>query len=176
MEMIYLIFVAMQQAAQIPIKENEAANKAAQELVKADKLREVSAGHDGTWAAHPGLVPLVLEVFDKNMPQANQLHVKREDVKVSCEDLLQMPTGKRTLDGLRLNTRVGVQYLAAWMTGTGSVPLYNLMEDAATAEISRVQNWQQIKYNAVLDGGLVPGTHLRHEPIPMCTSPYIWFW
>lgn len=153
----------MQQAAQIPIKDNPAANEAAEALVKADKLREVLAGHDGTWAAHPGLVPLVMEVFDKNMPQANQLHVKREDVKVSCEDLLQMPKGKRTLDGLRLNTRVGVQYLAAWMTGTGSVPLYNLMEDAATAEISRVQNWQQIKYNAVLDGGLVPGKfHILH--------------
>lgn len=150
-------------AAQIPIKDNAAANEAAQAAVKADKLREVKAGHDGTWAAHPGLVPLVLEVFDKNMPQANQLHVKRDDVKVSCSDLLRMPEGKRTLDGLRLNTRVGVQYLAAWMTGTGSVPLYNLMEDAATAEISRVQNWQQIKYNAVLDGGLVPGMRVTKE-------------
>jgi malate synthase len=150
-------------AAQIPIKDNPSANAAAQALVKADKQREVLAGHDGTWAAHPGLIPLVLEVFDKHMPQANQLHVKREDVKVSCEDLLQMPTGKRSLDGLRLNTRVGVQYLAAWMTGTGSVPLYNLMEDAATAEISRVQNWQQIKYNAVLDGGLVPGMRVTKE-------------
>ena len=155
---VYLISVVMRQAAQIPIKDNPAANQAAQELIKADKLREVLAGHDGTWAAHPGLVPLVLEVFDKNMPTPNQLHVKREDVSVICADLLQMPKGKRSLDGLRLNTRVGVQYLAAWMSGTGSVPLYNLMEDAATAEISRVQNWQQIKYNAVLDGGLVPGT------------------
>jgi len=153
----------VQQAAQIPIKDNPSANAAAQVLVKVDKQREVLAGHDGTWAAHPGLIPLVLEVFDKHMPQANQLHVKREDVKVSGEDLLQMPTGKRSLDGLRLNTRVGVQYLAAWMTGTGSVPLYNLMEDAATAEISRVQNWQQIKYNAVLDGGLVPGMRVTKE-------------
>jgi malate synthase len=150
-------------AAQIPIKDNPAANEAAQQLIKADKLREVLAGHDGTWAAHPGLVPMVLEVFDKNMPQPNQLHVKREDVNVTCADLLQMPNGKRSLDGLRLNTRVGVQYLAAWMSGTGSVPLYNLMEDAATAEISRVQNWQQIKYNAVLDGGLVPGMRVTRE-------------
>ncbi|XP_024357088.1 malate synthase, glyoxysomal [Physcomitrium patens] len=150
-------------AAQIPIKDNPAANEAAAALVKADKLREVLAGHDGTWAAHPGLVPLVLEVFDQNMPKANQLHVKREDVNVTCADLLQMPKGTRTLEGLRLNTRVGVQYLAAWMTGTGSVPLYNLMEDAATAEISRVQNWQQIKYNAVLDGGLVPGMRVTKE-------------
>jgi hypothetical protein len=82
-----------------------------------------------------------------------------ELVQVMEDDLLQMPKGKRTLEGLRLNTRVGVQYLAAWMTGTGSVPLYNLMEDAATAEISRVQNWQWIKYGAVLDGGFVPGVH-----------------
>lgn len=102
------------------------------------------------------------------MPKANQLHVKREDVNVTCADLLQMPKGTRTLEGLRLNTRVGVQYLAAWMTGTGSVPLYNLMEDAATAEISRVQNWQQIKYNAVLDGGLVPGKSSSDMSIGNC--------
>jgi len=150
-------------AAQIPIRDNPAANEAASALVRADKLREVKAGHDGTWAAHPGLVPLVLEVFDANMPTHHQIHVKREDVQVICADLLQMPKGQRSLEGLRLNTRVGVQYLAAWMTGTGSVPLYNLMEDAATAEISRVQNWQWIKYNAVLDGGLVSGVRVTKE-------------
>ncbi|CAM6038048.1 unnamed protein product [Sphagnum compactum] len=150
-------------AAQIPIRDNPAANEAASALVRADKLREVKAGHDGTWAAHPGLISLVVEVFDSNMPHANQLDVKREDVQVTEDDLLQMPKGKRTLEGLRLNTRVGVQYLAAWMTGTGSVPLYNLMEDAATAEISRVQNWQWIKYGAVLDGGLVPGVRVTKE-------------
>jgi malate synthase len=100
-----------------------------------------------------------------------------ELVQVTEDDLLQMPKGKRTLEGLRLNTRVGVQYLAAWMTGTGSVPLYNLMEDAATAEISRVQNWQWIKYGAVLDGGLVPGAHCstdhQYSVIwgPKCPAP-----
>lgn len=124
--------------------------------MKADKLREVKAGHDGTWAAHPGLIPLVLEVFDAHMPGPNQLGVRREDVKVTEKDLLEMPQGTRSLEGLRLNTRVGIQYLAAWMSGTGSVPLYNLMEDAATAEISRVQNWQWIHYGALLDGERVP--------------------
>ncbi|KAL3678652.1 hypothetical protein R1sor_021608 [Riccia sorocarpa] len=143
-------------AAQIPIRDSKLANDRAQALVRADKLREVLAGHDGTWAAHPGLISLVLEVFDENMPAPNQVHVKREDVSASAQDLLTMPKGVRTLDGLRLNTRVGIQYLAAWLSGTGSVPLYNLMEDAATAEISRVQNWQWIKYGAVLDGELVP--------------------
>lgn len=143
-------------AAQIPIKDNPAANEAAATKVRNDKLREVLAGHDGTWAAHPGLVPMVSDVFNKHMGTPNQLHVKRDDVNVSEADLLEMPKGTRTLDGLRLNTRVGIQYLAAWMTGTGSVPLYNLMEDAATAEISRVQNWQWIRYGALLDGELVP--------------------
>ncbi|KAL2609861.1 hypothetical protein R1flu_028434 [Riccia fluitans] len=145
-------------AAQIPIRDNKLANDRATALVRADKLREVLAGHDGTWAAHPGLISVVLDVFNENMPGPNQVHVKREDVSVSNGDLLQMPKGVRTLEGLRLNTRVGIQYLAAWLSGTGSVPLYNLMEDAATAEISRVQNWQWIKYGAVLDGELVPTT------------------
>lgn len=144
-------------AAQIPIKDDPEANEVAFALVKADKLREVKAGHDGTWAAHPGLISIVTEVFDKNMrDQPNQIHLKREDVKVTEEDLLQLPRGVRTVEGLHLNTRVGVQYVAAWLTGTGSVPLYNLMEDAATAEISRVQNWQWIRYEAVLDGESVP--------------------
>ncbi|KAH9306521.1 hypothetical protein KI387_010925, partial [Taxus chinensis] len=144
-------------AAQIPIKDNPEANEAAFALVRADKLREVQAGHDGTWAAHPGLISLVTQVFDENMrDRPNQIHLKREDVKVTEEDLLQVPRGVRTVEGLRLNTRVGVQYVAAWLTGTGSVPLYNLMEDAATAEISRVQNWQWIRYEALLDGESVP--------------------
>lgn len=143
-------------AAQIPIKDNPQANEAASALIQADKLREVKAGHDGTWAAHPGLISLIAEVFDKNMKHPNQIDLKREDVKVTEEDLLEVPKGVRTLEGLRLNTRVGIQYLAAWLTGTGSVPLYNLMEDAATAEISRVQNWQWIHYEVVLDGEVVP--------------------
>lgn len=146
---------SIQQAAQIPIKDDKAANEAALELVRKDKLREVRAGHDGTWAAHPGLISVCMEVFSNNMGNfPNQIQtLKREDaVNITEEDLLQRPRGVRTLEGLRLNTRVGIQYLTAWLTGTGSVPLYNLMEDAATAEISRVQNWQWLKYEVELDG------------------------
>ncbi|KAG5523071.1 hypothetical protein RHGRI_035023 [Rhododendron griersonianum] len=142
-------------AAQIPIRDDPGANEAAMELVKKDKLREVRAGHDGTWSAHPGLIPPIMEVFTNNMGNSpHQIHtMKREDAStITEEDLLQIPRGVRTMEGLRLNTRVGIQYLAAWLTGTGSVPLYNLMEDAATAEISRVQNWQWLKYGVELDG------------------------
>lgn len=142
-------------AAQIPIRDDPEANKEALELVRKDKLREVRAGHDGTWAAHPGLIPACMEVFSDNMGNTpNQIQsMKREDAStITEEDLLQRPRGSRSLEGLRLNTRVGIQYLAAWLTGTGSVPLYNLMEDAATAEISRVQNWQWLKYGVELDG------------------------
>ncbi|PIN25966.1 Malate synthase [Handroanthus impetiginosus] len=142
-------------AAQIPIRDDLKANEAALELVKKDKLREVKAGHDGTWAAHPGLIPAIMEVFNNHMGnEANQIQsINREDAANLTEaDLIQVPVGVRTMEGLRLNTRVGIQYLAAWLTGTGSVPLYNLMEDAATAEISRVQNWQWLKYEAELDG------------------------
>ncbi|KAB1217315.1 Malate synthase, glyoxysomal [Morella rubra] len=142
-------------AAQIPIRDDPAANEAALDLVRKDKLREVKAGHDGTWAAHPGLIPACMEIFTNNMGHAsNQIQtMKREDAAtLTEEDLLQRPRGVRTMEGLRLNTRVGIQYLAAWLTGSGSVPLYNLMEDAATAEISRVQNWQWLKYGVELDG------------------------
>ncbi|KAF8390601.1 hypothetical protein HHK36_025128 [Tetracentron sinense] len=142
-------------AAQIPIRDDPVANEAALDLVRKDKLREVRAGHDGTWAAHPGLIPAIMEVFNNNMGNApNQIQtMKREEAaNLTEDDLLQRPRGVRTMEGLRLNTRVGIQYLAAWLTGTGSVPLYNLMEDAATAEISRVQNWQWLKYRVVLDG------------------------
>lgn len=141
-------------AAQIPIKEDPEANEAALELVRKDKLREVKAGHDGTWAAHPGLIPAIMEVFKDNMSdKANQIQsMAREDAaSLTADDLLEIPRGVRTMEGLRLNTRVGIQYLAAWLTGTGSVPLYGLMEDAATAEISRVQNWQWLKHGADLD-------------------------
>ncbi|KAJ1380452.1 Malate synthase [Sesbania bispinosa] len=142
-------------AAQIPIRDDPVANEAALELVRKDKLREVKAGHDGTWAAHPGLIPACMEVFNNNMGNApDQIGtMKRDDAaNITEEDLLQIPRGARTMEGLRLNTRVGIQYVAAWLTGTGSVPLYNLMEDAATAEISRVQNWQWLKYGVELDG------------------------
>lgn len=123
--------------------------------MRKDKLREVEAGHDGTWAAHPGLIPAIMEVFNGKMGERpNQIpDVAREDAAgVTEADLLELPRGVRTMEGLRLNTRVGIQYLAAWLTGAGSVPLYGLMEDAATAEISRVQIWQWLRYGAELDG------------------------
>jgi malate synthase A len=140
-------------AAQIPIKEDSAANEAALEKVRADKLREVKAGHDGTWVAHPGLVPIAKEIFDAHMKGPNQVGVARDDVNVSREDLLRVPEGKRTEAGLRHNVRVGIQYIEAWLRGNGCVPLYHLMEDAATAEISRAQVWQWLHYKAPLSDG-----------------------
>ncbi|CCQ92898.1 malate synthase A [[Clostridium] ultunense Esp] len=133
-------------AAQIPIKNNPAANEEAFAKVRADKLREATDGHDGTWVAHPGLVPVAKSVFDEHMPQKNQIHRKREDVAVAAQDLLQLPQGEITEQGLRTNVNVAVQYMAAWLNGTGSVPLFHLMEDAATAEISRAQIWQWIHH------------------------------
>ena len=140
-------------AAQIPIKGDADANAAAMEKVRQDKLREVTAGHDGTWVAHPGLVGLAREVFDDHMPTPNQITNKREDVNVSPADLLALPGGAITEAGLRQNVDVGVQYLASWLTGQGCVPIYDLMEDAATAEISRTQVWQWLRYGARLDDG-----------------------
>ena len=137
-------------AAQIPIKRDAALNDAALSKVRADKLREATDGHDGTWVAHPGLVSVALEAF----PAGHQLDRLREDVHVTAEDLLTPPTGTRTEAGLRLNVRVGVQYLEAWLRGVGCVPLYDLMEDAATAEISRAQVWQWVRHGATLDNGL----------------------
>jgi malate synthase len=136
-------------AAQIPIKDDAAANEAALAKVRADKLREVKDGHDGTWVAHPALVPLAKALFDEHMPTPNQLHVTRDDVVVTRDDLLRVPEGTRTDAGLRQNVRVGVRYLEAWLRGQGCVPLYNLMEDAATAEISRAQVWQQVRHGLV---------------------------
>jgi malate synthase len=140
-------------AAQIPIKNDPVANEAALAKVLADKRREANDGHDGTWVAHPGLVPLARGVFDAAMPEPNQLSKLREDVDVTESDLLELPHGTRTEKGLRWNLRVGVQYVEAWLRGVGCVPLYNLMEDAATAEISRTQIWQWLRHNAVLDDG-----------------------
>jgi malate synthase len=140
-------------AAQIPIKHDAEANRFALEKVRSDKMREVLDGHDGTWVAHPGLVPVAREVFDRCMKGANQIHRKRQDVQVTAEDLLQLPRGTRSEGGLRQNISVGVQYLEAWLRGSGCVPLYNLMEDAATAEISRSQVWQWIRHGARLDDG-----------------------
>jgi malate synthase len=138
-------------AAQIPIKGDDAANEAALDKVRADKLREVTDGHDGTWVAHPALVPIAMEIFDAHMPTPNQIARQREDVDVDAADLLTVPKGKRTWDGLCHNLRVGVQYVEAWLSGNGCVPLYNLMEDAATAEISRAQVWQWVKHGAILE-------------------------
>jgi malate synthase len=141
-------------AAQIPIKGDPAANEAAFAKVRADKEREVRDGHDGTWVAHPDLVPVAKEVFDRMMPQPNQLDRQRDDVHVTRDDLLKIHEGTKTEDGFRLNIRVGVQYIEAWLRGRGAVPIYNLMEDAATAEISRAQIWQWLQYGAVLENGV----------------------
>jgi malate synthase len=123
-------------AAQIPIRDDPAANEAAMDKVRADKQREAGDGHDGTWVAHPGLVALAKEIFDREMPQPNQIARKRQDVHVDASDLLAVPSGTITEAGLRQNLSVGIGYIEAWLRGIGCVPLYNLMEDAATAEIA----------------------------------------
>jgi malate synthase len=140
-------------AAQIPIKNDPAANDTALEKVRQDKLREVKAGHDGTWVAHPGLVPIAKTVFDEFMKTPNQIFVKREDIHATAKDLLEVPTGEISEAGLRLNINVGLQYLESWLRGNGCVPIYNLMEDAATAEISRAQVWQWVRHRAKLSDG-----------------------
>jgi malate synthase len=140
-------------AAQIPIKNNPAANEAALAKVLADKEREAADGHDGTWVAHPGLVPVALKAFDKHMPGPNQIDRQRDDVNVTAADLLAAPSGTITDEGIRTNISVGIQYLEAWFGGLGCVPLYNLMEDAATAEISRAQIWQWLHRGAHLADG-----------------------
>lgn len=133
-------------AAQIPIKNNPQANEEALAKVRADKQREAGDGHDGTWVAHPGLVPIALEAFDAVLTGPNQIHIKRDDVSVTAADLLSFAEGPITEAGLRTNISVGVQYLESWLGGQGCVPINNLMEDAATAEISRAQVWQWIRH------------------------------
>jgi malate synthase len=142
-------------AAQIPIKGDPVANAAALEKVRADKVREVTDGCDGTWVAHPGLVEVAKAIFDQHMPAPNQVHKRRDDVQVTAKDLLEFqPEKPITEDGLRNNISVGIQYIGAWLAGNGCVPVYNLMEDAATAEISRSQIWQWIRSpKGVLDDG-----------------------
>jgi malate synthase len=140
-------------AAQIPIRDDAQANEQALGKVRADKEREAADGHDGTWVAHPGLVPIAREVFDQLMPEANQIARKRDDVAVTAQDLLTVPNGTITERGLRHNLNVGVLYLEAWLRGSGCVPIYNLMEDAATAEISRAQVWQWRRHRAQIEGG-----------------------
>jgi malate synthase len=137
-------------AAQIPIRNDALANEAALAKVRADKEREAGDGHDGTWVAHPGLVPVAQEIFDRHMPGPNQLERLREDVHVTAADLLRVPEGTITAAGLTSNIGIGLQYLAAWLAGLGCVPINNLMEDAATAEISRAQLWQWVHHPTTL--------------------------
>jgi malate synthase len=150
-------------AAQIPIRNDPEANAQAMDKVRADKLREARDGHDGTWVAHPGLVAIAKEVFDKEMPGPNQIARQRQDVHVTAADLLKVPEGTITEAGLRQNINVGIGYLEAWLRGTGCVPLYNLMEDAATAEISRAQVWQWIRHGAKLQHGRRVERGLCHD-------------
>ncbi|MDC8004435.1 malate synthase A [Aureisphaera galaxeae] len=141
-------------AAQIPIKNNEEANALALEKVRKDKEREVKNGHDGTWVAHPALVTVAMNEFNKHMPTANQLHITRDDIQITEKDLLKVPEGTITEAGVRKNINVGILYTEAWLRGYGAVALYNLMEDAATAEISRTQLWQWFHNEVKLDNGL----------------------
>jgi malate synthase len=133
-------------AAQIPIKDDPEANEIALAKVRADKEREARDGHDGTWVAHPGLVPIAEQVFDKYMQGANQVDRQRDDVEVTAQDLLTIPEGEITQAGLSGNVSAALRYIAAWKGGQGSVPIHNLMEDVATAEIARAQLWQWIRY------------------------------
>jgi malate synthase len=155
-------------AAQIPIKGDEAANAAAIEKVRADKLREAADGCDGTWVAHPGLVEVARAVFDAHMPGPNQVGKQRDDVRVTAEDLLDFqPTSPITEAGLRNNISVGIQYIGAWLAGNGCVPVYHLMEDAATAEISRSQIWQWMRSpKGVLDDGRKVTRELFRQLLP----------
>ncbi len=144
-------------AAQIPIKDDAEANLAALAKVRADKEREAGDGHDGTWVAHPALVPIALEIFDKHLKGPNQLERLREDVKVTATQLLELPRGSITRAGFRNNLEVAIRYMASWLAGNGCVPIHNLMEDAATAEIARVQLWQWLHHigTQLDDGGPV---------------------
>ena len=142
-------------AAQIPIKDDPVANRSALDKVRADKEREVTDGHDGTWVAHPGLVPIAREIFDRHMPSPNQLDRKQDDLSFDQAALTQPPQGTITETGLRNNVEVAIEYLASWLSGNGCVPIHHLMEDAATAEISRSQLWQWIKHAAQLEDGRV---------------------
>ncbi len=141
-------------SAFIPIKSDPVANEKALTQVRADKEREATDGHDGTWVAHPGLVPVALEVFDRVMPRPNQIEKQLPEFRATAADLLQVPEGSITEAGVRQNVAVGLGYVEAWLRGIGCVPLFNLMEDAATAEISRAQLWQWVHHDAVMDDGL----------------------
>ena len=174
-------------AAQIPVKDDPEATQSALREVQRDKLREVTAGHDGTWVAHPGLVETAKTIFDQHMPDANQIHLIRDDGRVTAADLLRVPLGSITEAGLNRNISVGIQYLSAWLRGSGCVAISNLMEDAATAEISRAQVWQWIRHGALMnDGRPITVAHVRRnildflseQPIPAsdddaCATSYL---
>jgi malate synthase len=147
-------------AAQIPIKNNPTANTNALEKVRKDKEREVKNGHDGTWVAHPALVEVAMTEFNKYMPTPNQLHITRNDINITEKDLVELPKGTVTEAGIRKNINVGILYTEAWLRGHGAVALYNLMEDAATAEISRTQVWQWLKNEVILTDGRKFNTEL----------------
>jgi malate synthase len=138
-------------AAQIPVKNDEAANATAFEKVRKDKAREASIGHDGTWVAHPDLVPVAMDVFDEIMPSKHQIHKKRQSPRVTDESMIAPHSGTITEGGVRTNIEVGIRYIAAWLCGRGAVPIHNLMEDAATAEISRTQIWQWLRHGASVE-------------------------
>jgi len=142
-------------AAQIPVKNDDAANKAAFDKVKIDKEREAKLGHDGTWVAHPDLVEIAMGVFDKEMPSKHQILKKRQSPRITDESMLSPHSGSVTEKGVRTNIEVGIKYIAAWLSGRGAVPIHNLMEDAATAEISRSQIWQWLAHKATvkMEGG-----------------------
>nr|AAQ75800.3 malate synthase 1 [Paracoccidioides brasiliensis] len=141
-------------AAQIPIKDDPKANEAAMASVRADKLREVRAGHDGTWVGHPALAKIATDVFDQYMPTPNQLFVRREDVHITANDLLNTNVpGRITEDGIRKNLNIGLSYMEGWLRGVGCIPINYLMEDAATAEVSRSQLWQWVKHNVTTAEG-----------------------
>lgn len=142
-------------SAYIPVKSDPIANEKALEQVRADKEREASDGHDGTWVAHPGLVPVAMAIFDRLMPQPNQIAKQSPDYQPTAADLLQVPEGEITEAGLKQNVAVGLGYIEAWLRGIGCVPLFNLMEDAATAEISRAQLWQWVHRKATLNDGRI---------------------
>ncbi len=150
-------------AAQIPIKNDEEKNTIAIKKVQLDKEREARNGHDGTWVAHPGLVPVAMNVFNNLMPEANQISKQFPEYTISEEDLLQIPTGEITETGLRDNINVGILYLESWLSGSGAAALYNLMEDAATAEISRTQIWQWYHHKATLSDGRIIDKDLLNQ-------------
>ena len=150
-------------AAQIPIKNDDEANRIAYGKVITDKEREVKNGHDGTWVAHPDLVTIAMQVFDRQMPTKNQIHIKREDVKVTEADLLEVPKGTITEEGIRKNINISVLYIASWLSGQGAAALHHLMEDAATAEISRSQLWQWLKNEVTLENGKMLTKNYYHR-------------